>query len=77
MPCPGWCGLVSRVSSHKVKDHRFHAKVRAHAWVTGMVPSWGPFGAWLRHVGEAADGCYLSHQCFSPSLFPYLPLFLK
>ena len=42
---------------------------RAHAWVAGQVPGWGHKrgNQWL----------FLTHQCFSSSLPPLLPLFLK
>ena len=42
--------------------------VRTQAWVAGQVPSWGAQEATSRH---------LSHQCFSPSFSPSLPLSLK
>ena len=44
--------------------------VRAHAWVAGSVLSWGAYERQLINVS-------LSHQCFSPSLSPFLPIPLK
>ena len=67
---PDKCGSVGWASCHKAKDR----------WFTGSIPGqgtllgWG-FSPWLGHKQEATN--HLSHRCFSPSLFPSLPLSLK
>ena len=70
---PGQCGSVGWVSSHKPKDRGFNSQ-------SGQTPGllvWSPVGACtggnqsmlLSHIDVS-----LSHQCFSPSLSPSLPL---
>ena len=46
------------------KGHQFNSQSRAYAWVVGQVPSRGRAKATM-------------HWCFSPFLFPSLPLCLK
>ena len=88
--CQGWCNLTHSVFSkpltHSLQRSWFcpgqHDQlgvflqserspvwflVRAHAWVVGQVPGWGACERRLIDVS-------LSHQCFSPSLSPSLPL---
>ena len=60
-----WLGIVPQVERLPV---RF--PVRAPAWVVGLVPSWGTYEKELINIS-------LSHQCFSPSLSPFLLLSLK
>ena len=45
--------------------------VRAHSWVVGLVPGRGAYERQLINVSLITD------RCFSPSLFPSLPLSLK
>ena len=46
------------------------SQVRAHACVSSSIPSWGTYEMqWIQ--------ISLAHRCFSPSLSPSLPLFLK
>ena len=49
---------------------RVQFSVKAHAWGAGSVPSSGSYKRQPIHVS-------LSHQCFSLSLSPSLPLSLK
>ena len=66
--CPSCCGSVGCVLFHKRSQVQF--PVRAHAWVVGSVPGQGVYGRQPVNVS-------LSHQCFSHSLNPSLPLSLK
>ena len=56
-----WLGIILQSERSRVQF-----LVRAHAWVAGLVLSW-------RQVINVS----LSHQCFSPSLSPSLPLSLE
>ena len=62
--CPDWCGSVGWASSHRPKGQWFDSR-------SGHMP-----GLWARSpVGSTQEAT--THQCFSPSLSPSLPLFLK
>ena len=62
---PGCCGSVSQALSCKPKGHWFNSCS----------------GLWIQYVvkvlRKTTNSCSLSHQCFSPSLSPSLPLSLK
>ena len=60
-----WLGIVQQRGMSLV-----WLLIRAHAWIAGSVPVQGVYKSQPINVS-------LSHQCFSPSLFPSLPLSLK
>ena len=66
--CPNQCASVGWVSFHKAKGRQFDS------WSAHMPGLWVPGrGAYKRQIIDVS----LLHQRFSPSLFPYLSLFLK
>ena len=68
---PDLCASVGWALSHKVNDRQFNSfLVRAHAWTAGLIPGRGVYEGQLINVS-------LSHQYFSLSLSPSLPLSLK
>ena len=69
---PDWRGSVVWALSESFTKGKVIGSIpgQAHAWIAGLVPS---LGACWRQLIDVS----LSYKCFSPSLFPSLPLSTK